>query len=89
MDCEGEGHIKGDVRIDQLVTYISLKLASVQLLNIDKILQPMNLTRLKVLIYNMGECVLLNISDIFVEQIMKFYSKSYKSIYKYIQSVRC
>jgi len=51
MDCEGEGHIKGDVRVDHLVTYISLQMASVQLLNVDKILQPINLTRLKVLIY--------------------------------------
>jgi len=66
--------MEGDVRVDHLVTYISLQMASVQLLNIDKILQPMNLTRLKVLIY-MRECVLLNISDIFVEQMMKFFSK--------------
>jgi len=73
MDCEGEGHMEGDVRIDHLVTYISLQISSVQLLNIDKLLQPLNLTRLKVLIY-MGECVLQKILEIFVEQMMKFYS---------------
>jgi len=48
MDCEGDGHLKGDVRVDNLVTYISLQMASVQLLNIDKLLQPINLQRLKV-----------------------------------------
>jgi len=43
--------MEGDVRVDHLVTYISLQISSVQLFNIDKLLQPMNLTRLKVLIY--------------------------------------
>jgi len=51
MDCEGEGHIKGDARVDHLVTSISLQIASVQLLNVEKILQPMNLTRLEVILY--------------------------------------
>jgi len=66
MDCEGDSHMEGDVRVDHLVTYISLQISSVQLFNIDKLLQPMNLTRLKVLIY-MREWKLLRISEIFVE----------------------
>jgi len=48
MDCEGEGHIEGDVRIDHLVTFVSLQIASVQLFNIEKLLKPIDLERLKV-----------------------------------------
>jgi len=51
MDCEGEGHLKGDVQVDNVITYISLQMASVQLLNVDKLLQPINLTRLEVYLY--------------------------------------
>jgi len=48
MDCEGEGHLSGDSRVDNLITFISLQITSVQLINVDKNIHPIDLTRLKV-----------------------------------------
>jgi len=48
MDCEGEDHLSGDANVDNLVTFISLQIASVQLINVDKQIGSSDLTRLNV-----------------------------------------
>jgi len=48
MDCEGENHLYGDARVDNLITFISLQIVSVQLINVDKQIGSSDLARLNV-----------------------------------------
>jgi len=63
MDCEGENDMSGDANVDNLVTFISLQIASVQLINVEKQIGLSDLTRLNVSFVTKQECISrLNVS---------------------------
>ncbi|KAF6033176.1 hypothetical protein EB796_008513 [Bugula neritina] len=54
MDCEGEDHLSGNTNVDNLVTFISLQISSVQLINVEKHVGLSDVKRLNLCLKNVA-----------------------------------